>query len=55
VEQIIQERVALLPAEKLEGLIMKLLKKEFKFIEYIGAIVGFVIGLLQVAMVAWGQ
>jgi len=54
VEQIIQERVALLPAEKLEGLIMKLLKKEFKFIEYIGAVVGFIIGLLQVAMVSWG-
>ncbi len=55
VEEIIQERVALLPAEKLEGLIMKLLKKEFTFIEYIGAVVGFLIGLIQVALVAWGQ
>lgn len=54
VEQIIQERVSQLPAEKLEGLIMKLLKKEFKFIEYIGAVVGFIIGLLQVALVSWG-
>lgn len=54
VEEIIQERVALLPAEKLEGLIMKLLKKEFKFIEYIGAIVGFIIGLLQVVLVKLG-
>jgi uncharacterized membrane protein YheB (UPF0754 family) len=55
VEEIIQERVAQLPAEKLEGLIMKLLKKEFKFIEYIGAVVGFLIGLIQVALVSFGQ
>jgi len=55
VEEIIRERVSQLPSEKLEGLIMKLLKKEFKFIEYIGAVVGFLIGLVQVAMVSWGQ
>ncbi|MCF8257173.1 MAG: DUF445 family protein [Flavobacteriales bacterium] len=55
VEEIIKERVAVLPAEKLEGLIMNLLKKEFKFIEYIGAVVGFLIGLIQVALVSLGQ
>lgn len=55
VEEIIQERVAQLPSEKLEGLIMRLLKKEFTFIEWIGAVVGFLIGLIQVALVAWGQ
>lgn len=48
VEQIIKEKVAQLPSEKLEDLLMKLLKKEFKFIEYIGAVIGFLIGLLQV-------
>jgi uncharacterized membrane protein YheB (UPF0754 family) len=51
VEQIIKDKVADLPSEKLESLIMNLLKKEFKFIEYIGAVIGFLIGLLQVAMV----
>lgn len=48
VEQIIKDKVAQLPSEKLEDLIMMLLKKEFKFIEYIGAVIGFLIGLLQV-------
>lgn len=47
VEQIIRDKVAQLPSEKLEELIMKLLKKEFKFIEYVGAIIGFLIGLIQ--------
>lgn len=52
VEAIIEKRVAALPSEKLEALIMKLLKKEFKFIEYVGAIVGFIIGWIQVGLVS---
>ncbi len=51
VEHIIKEKVNNLPPERLEDLMMKLLKKEFKFIEYIGAIIGFIIGWIQVLMV----
>lgn len=51
VEQIIKERVNNLSPERLEGLLMSLLKREFKFIEYIGAIIGFIIGWIQVLMV----
>ncbi|MBL4585517.1 MAG: DUF445 family protein [Flavobacteriales bacterium] len=51
VELIIREKVAKLPSDKLESLINNLLKKEFKFIEYIGAVVGFLIGWIQVLMV----
>ena len=51
VEQIIKDKVAQLPSEKLEELIMNLLKKEFKFIEYIGAVIGFIIGWIQVLIV----
>ena len=50
VEHIIQEKVNNLSPERLEDLIMKLLKREFKFIEYIGAIIGFLIGWIQVLM-----
>jgi uncharacterized membrane protein YheB (UPF0754 family) len=50
VEHIIREKVNQLPPERLEELIMKLLKREFKFIEYIGAVIGFLIGWLQVLM-----
>ncbi|MFM1874361.1 MAG: hypothetical protein RL266_98 [Bacteroidota bacterium] len=51
VEHIIKEKVNQLPPERLEDLIMMLLKREFKFIEYIGAVIGFFIGWIQVLMV----
>jgi len=54
VEEIIKEKVNNLPSEKLETLLMNLLEKEFKFIEYIGAVIGFIIGWIQVAMVMLG-
>ncbi|TNF30714.1 MAG: DUF445 family protein [Bacteroidetes bacterium] len=50
VEHIIQEKVNHLSPERLEELIMKLLKNEFKFIEYIGAVIGFLIGWIQVLL-----
>ena len=52
VRAIIESRVAQLPTEKLEEMISKLLRKEFKFIEYIGAVIGFIIGWIQVLMVS---
>ncbi|MCF8275462.1 MAG: DUF445 family protein [Flavobacteriales bacterium] len=55
VEHIIKEKVNNLPADRLENLIMMLLKKEFKFIEYIGAVIGFLIGWIQVVMVMMGS
>jgi len=54
VEEIIKEKVNNLPSEKLEDLLMNLLEKEFKFIEYIGAVIGFIIGWIQVGMVLLG-
>ena len=54
VEEIIKEKVNNLPSEKLETLLMNLLEKEFKFIEYIGAVIGFIIGWVQVGMVLIG-
>jgi uncharacterized membrane protein YheB (UPF0754 family) len=54
VEEIIREKVNSLPVNKLEDLLMNLLEKEFKFIEYIGAVIGFIIGWIQVGMVMLG-
>lgn len=51
VESIITEKITQLSTDKLESLIMGILNKEFKFIEYIGAVVGFFIGLVQVLIV----
>lgn len=55
VEEIIREKVNNLPSEQLESLMMNLLEKEFKFIEYIGAVIGFIIGWIQVLMVILGE
>lgn len=55
VEEIIREKVNNLPSEQLENLLMNLLEKEFKFIEYIGAVIGFIIGWIQVLMVVLAE
>ncbi len=48
IEGIITEKVNNLSSEKLEDLLMKMLSTELKFIEWVGAILGFIIGLIQV-------
>ncbi|MCG3166778.1 MAG: hypothetical protein POELPBGB_02560 [Bacteroidia bacterium] len=51
IEEIVRRKVADLPPDKLESLLNSILKKEFRFIEWIGGIIGLVIGILQVVMV----
>ncbi len=51
VEKMIRQKVSLLSPATLERLIMDVLKKEFQFIELIGAVLGFVIGVIQVLLV----
>lgn len=48
IEKMVREKVEELDPLKLEGLLNSILKKEFKFIEWVGAILGFFIGLIQV-------
>jgi len=50
IEAIVTEKVGNFPASRLEDLLQKLLKKEFRFIEWIGAILGFIIGCLQLVL-----
>jgi uncharacterized membrane protein YheB (UPF0754 family) len=51
VEEIITDKVAQLSPAKLEELIQGILKKEFRFIELSGAILGFFVGLIQVVFI----
>lgn len=51
VETIVTEKIEEFPPEKLEAILNSILKKEFKFIELIGAIIGFFIGLVQIVLV----
>ena len=45
-----EKRIAEFPVEKLEQLIMQVLKTEFQFIEFFGGVLGFIIGLVQLAL-----
>ena len=47
-EKIVYEKIAAFSGEKLEAMLNQILTKEFRFIEIIGTILGFLIGLLQI-------
>jgi uncharacterized membrane protein YheB (UPF0754 family) len=47
-EAIVTEKVASFSSDKMEQILMSIMQKEFRFVEIIGGILGFVIGLLQV-------
>ncbi len=49
-EKIVIEKVASFSSDKLEDIIQSILSKEFRFVELIGAVLGFIIGLLQVLL-----
>ena len=51
-EKIVTEKVAGFSTGKLEDILNQITKKEFKFLEVIGGIFGFLIGLAQV-LAAW--
>jgi uncharacterized membrane protein YheB (UPF0754 family) len=49
-EKIVVEKVSGFSSDKLEEILMSIMSKEFRFVEIIGGILGFLIGLLQVAL-----
>ncbi len=51
VEKIVFEKVAAFSSDKLEAILFGILKKEFRFIEIVGGVLGFVIGLIQLLLV----
>lgn len=53
IKSIIVEKVNAFSLEKIEEIIITLAKKELKHIEYIGAVLGGVIGLVQFAVVTF--
>lgn len=50
IEAMVTEKVGNFPASRLEDLLQKLLQKEFRFIEWVGAILGFLIGCIQLLL-----
>lgn len=51
VEELVAKKVAALSPKKLEDLINGILKTEFRFIEWSGAVLGFFVGLIQVLLI----
>jgi len=47
-EQIVITKVAGFSSDKLEEVLYQIMSKEFRFVEVIGAVIGFIIGLAQV-------
>jgi uncharacterized membrane protein YheB (UPF0754 family) len=50
VESIVREKVANFSSDKLEDLLLAIMKREFRFVELVGAVLGFLIGSVQLAI-----
>ena len=55
IRKMVREKVEAFSTEKLEEILVSLMKKEFRFIELVGALLGFLIGCLQVGLTLAGQ
>jgi uncharacterized membrane protein YheB (UPF0754 family) len=54
IEKIVTEKVANFSSDKLEEILVSIMQKEFRFVEIIGGVLGFIIGLLQVLLTVAG-
>ena len=50
VEKLVRNKVEAFSSDKLEQILFAIMKKEFRFIETIGAVLGFIIGCFQVCL-----
>lgn len=53
VKQLVEERIRSLDLDELERLVHKIAAKEFRRIELLGGVLGFVIGLIQLLLLNW--
>jgi uncharacterized membrane protein YheB (UPF0754 family) len=53
VKDMVQQKIAGLDTGEVNNLMNQILNNELRFIEYVGAILGFVIGLIQVLLLWW--
>ena len=51
IQKLVSEKVASFSSDKVEEILFSIIKKELKFIELVGAVLGFFIGLVQVLLV----
>ncbi len=51
-EKIVVDKVSSFSSDKLESILNQIMAKEFKFVEIIGGVLGFIIGLVQI-LITW--
>ena len=51
VEAIVSQKVSAFSSDKLEQILFSIMKKEFKFIEILGGVLGFMIGIIQLLII----
>ena len=54
IEKTVYNKVANFSSDKLESILYDIMSKEFRFIEILGGVLGFIIGLIQVGLLAVG-
>ena len=47
-EKIVTEKVSAFSSDKLENILYQIMSKEFRFVELLGGVIGFIIGIIQV-------
>jgi uncharacterized membrane protein YheB (UPF0754 family) len=50
IERIVTQKVSQFSSDKLEEILFSIMSKEFKFVELVGAVLGFLIGILQIIL-----
>ena len=50
VERIVTDKVKNFSSDKLEEILFSIMSKEFKFVEIVGAVLGFLIGIIQIVL-----
>lgn len=50
VQKMVTEKVAAFSSDKLETILVAIMSKEFRFVEIIGGVLGFLIGLMQILL-----
>jgi uncharacterized membrane protein YheB (UPF0754 family) len=50
IERIVTEKVASFSSDKLEQILASIMSKEFRFVEILGGVLGFIIGVIQVLL-----
>ena len=51
IEHIVSQKVTAFSSDKLEQILFSIMKKEFKFIEILGGVLGFLIGIIQLLII----